>query len=92
MLDHFTVGFLSFVFPAVFCIFYLLVRQLRRFEAWRLREDGPKERVMPTLLIIAVITFIPGSLAQSLWESSASCRASGHSSLQCLFRLNSPAP
>ena len=92
MMNHFSVGFLSFFFAAAGCILYLIVRLLRRFEAWRSRGDGPKERVIPTLIIIGLVGFIPGSLAQSLWEQSAACRSSGHSSVQCLFIPDSFTP
>jgi hypothetical protein len=84
-MEHFAVGYLSLAFAAFLAGGYLLFRQARRFGAWVQREEGPKERVVPMLVILAAIGFVAGSLAQPLWDKGAQCAATGRPVMQCFL-------
>lgn len=84
-MEHFSVGFLSFVLALAFAGLYLGFRQLRRLGAWVQREEGPKERIGAMVVIFLLLGFVAGSLAQPLWDKGVECRLSGKPIFACVF-------
>lgn len=69
----FGVGLLSFVGLVFFPVIYLVARVVRGFGAWMEREAGPKDRVVPKVLISAVLGFVIGCFAQPKWDQISEC-------------------
>lgn len=82
---HFSLGILSvggaLVLPAAYFVRYLL----RRSGAWFKGEEGPKDRVIPFMLLWAVLGFGIGSFAQPLWNKGAACQAAGQPVVPCVM-------
>jgi hypothetical protein len=78
-------GFMSVFGAIAFPLLYLLGRQLKVIAAWIMRTESPKERVIPVVVIFAIIGLLAGSLAQNAWDGSSECRASGKPAVPCMF-------
>ncbi|CAF4678466.1 hypothetical protein AI2831V1_1276, partial [Escherichia coli] len=84
----FGIGILSLIGIIAFPILYILGRIVRAGGAWLEREEGPKDRVLPKIIIFALIGFFLGCLAQPVWDSISVCRDYGNPIGKCLFKFN----
>lgn len=71
----FGIGLLSFAGLILFPVVYLVGRVVRGIGAWMEREGGPKDRVMPKIIIAAVLGFAIGCFVQPKWEQLSECHA-----------------
>ena len=58
----------SFVGLIIFPCLYLGGRVFRTAGAWLERKDGPKDRVLPKLVLAAVVGFLLGCFVQPKWD------------------------
>ncbi|HHQ9150358.1 TPA: hypothetical protein ACSWAI_004232 [Escherichia coli] len=84
----FGIGILSLIGIIAFPILYILGRIVRAGGAWLEREEGPKDRVLPKIIIFALIGFFLGCLAQPVWDSISACRDYGNPIGKCLLKFN----
>ena len=84
----FGIGILSLIGIIAFPILYILGRIVRAGGAWLEREEGPKDRVLPKIIIFALIGFFLGCLAQPVWDSISACRDYGNPIGKFLFKFN----
>jgi hypothetical protein len=87
LMNHLALGLISLVCMLGFPALYFLVRQFRRAGAWMDGTEPPKERVIPYLILNAALGLLVGCLAQSIWDTSAPCRANGGAIVACSLHL-----
>jgi hypothetical protein len=84
----FSFGLLSIAGVILFVVMYLLGRQWRRLVDYANRtNDPPKERIGVYLPLAAIIGFIAGSLAQSVWNDVAPCQQQGKPLAACFLKI-----
>ncbi|EKD1774703.1 hypothetical protein OQ637_000550 [Escherichia coli] len=69
----FGVGLLSFIGLIIFPVGYLVSRLAISIGAWFEREEGPKDRVVPKIIVAAILGFLLGSFAQPKWDQISEC-------------------
>ncbi|CDM90229.1 conserved protein of unknown function [Xenorhabdus bovienii] len=77
-------GIMSISFMAIFPLLYLGCRVIRSASAWVERDDGPKDRVVPKILIMALLGLFLGCFAQPKWETLKFCYDSNQNIGKCL--------
>ncbi|MDE9437810.1 hypothetical protein KKI95_18195 [Xenorhabdus bovienii] len=79
-------GIMSISFMAFFPLLYICLRVIRSASAWVERDEGPKDRVVPKILIMALLGLLLGCFAQPKWEILKFCYDTNQKVGQCLFR------
>ena len=69
----FSLGYLSLAGAVFFPLVYLLGRGVRHVGAWFERENGPKDRVLPKIILFFIIGLAVGSFAQPKWDDLSTC-------------------
>lgn len=85
MLDHWQFSYAAIIGGAILPLFYLIVRQLKRFSAWANREAGPKERVGVYIIIFVVAGIFIGGMSQDLVDLGVSCYKQDKPVLSCMM-------
>ena len=77
----FSIGELSIYGLIAAAIFYTTVYLLRMFDKWRMNDNTPMEKFVPTVIIVMVIGFVGGSFLQPI---KSNCVDQGIPLFQCL--------
>jgi len=79
----FLIGELSIYGLIAAAILYTAVYLLRKFDKWRMNDDKPLEKFVPTAIIVMVLGFVGGSLLQPI---KSNCIDQGIPLVQCVAK------
>jgi hypothetical protein len=79
-------GLVSILGMAILPLLYLGGRLFRSASAWTNREEPPKDRVIPKIILSALIGLAIGCLIQPKWEIFEYCQDTNQVIGQCFFK------
>lgn len=85
MLSQWQFGYAAIIGGIIIPVFYLIVRQIKRFAAWANREEGPKERVTVYIVICSIMGVFIGGLSQGFVDIGVSCYKQDRPLIGCVI-------